>query len=369
VIKVCHLVRQYAPNIGGLESFVAHLARALVADGCACDILTLDRLFMEPKQRLAAQEIIADLSVRRVPFVGQRRLFVPIIHRALLEPYDVLHVHGVDGLFERVAREPIRAGQVRIATSHGLIFHTPQFAHLKQIYLGSITSLAARSYDCLIANSTSDAHLMARMGPRRIELIQNGVEKPVDAIGQGRDLLYLGRLASHKHIEKLVAMMAQPELVDAHLHIVGADWDVRRSELADIAHDLDAAQRVTFHGRLDGRELAEVVQCCGVFVSASAYEGFGMSLVEAMSMGLIPVTHPNASFRELLNAAPIGALVSFDDAVASARAVAYELRGLSPERRQAAIAFAERFSWSRHAARTIALYEDLLHAQARDRAA
>src|SRR5262245_39548362 len=122
MIRVCHLVRQYAPNIGGLETFVAGLARALTAHGCSCDIVTLDRLFADPSRVLPTAETIEGTNVRRVSFVGHRRLFLPFIDRGALAPYDVLHVHGVDGLFERVAREPTREGQIRVATSHGLFF-------------------------------------------------------------------------------------------------------------------------------------------------------------------------------------------------------------------------------------------------------
>lgn len=359
LIRVCHLVRQYHPGIGGLESFVASLAESLAPLGCESEIITLDRLFTAPTEKMEPVGRVDDVLVQRVPMLGVRRMFLPIIPKAMLASYDVLHVHGIDGMFERIGREPRRSGQVRIATSHGAFFHTPWMKTLKQFYFGSVTRLAAQGYDALIANSQPDFELMQKLSPN-VTLIPNGVA-PLGAFqASGRDLLYLGRLASHKRIDRIIEALAEPALAESMLHVVGPEWDVTIGELARQADKLDMAARVQFHGRVSAERLSEIARQCGVFVSASTYEGFGMSLIEAMSIGLAPVAHPNASFSEILSAAPIGRLAPFDNAVEAANAIRGELDAVSDDRRAQARAFSAKFSWTANAEHTNQRYRDLL---------
>src|SRR5262249_18749324 len=154
-----------------------------------------------------------------------------------------------------------------------------------------------------IANSSADAQAMQSLGPP-IELIPNGIAPLGAFTAEGHDLLYLGRLASHKRVDRLLDTLAQPALSNVRLHIVGGEWDVKIDNLRTPAAALGLSDRVNFHGKLDTAALERIARQCGVFVSASAYEGFGMSLIEAMSVGLIPVAQANASFVELTATAP-----------------------------------------------------------------
>lgn len=361
-MRVLHLVRQYTPSVGGLESFVAQLALSLGQHGFQSDVLTLDHAFStRPFQRLPAQERINDVNVLRVSMVGHRRLFAPLMSRRYLDPYDVIHVHGIDGMFERIARHPRRKGQVCVATSHGLFFHTPWLMPVKRAYFRSITKYAAARYDCLIANSESDeAHL--RVLGRPVVQIANGIAPLGDFRASGLDLLCLGRLSSHKHIERLIAMMAAPPLANAVLHIVGPAWDVTEQALSMHAAALGVAERIHIHGAVSPARLAEIAGWCGVFVSASEYEGFGMSLIEAMSVGLTPVVEPNASFQQLIAAAGMGTLVSFASPLEAATRVAEAMDCLTDQSRERAASFAAGYAWPKHAAATAKLYGSLLAA-------
>lgn len=363
-MRVLHIVRQYAPSVGGLESFVAQLAQSLAHHGCESEILTLDHAFSSrPFCRLPPQERVAGVDVHRVPMIGNRRFFVPMMSNRNLEKYDVVHVHGIDGMFERIARYPRRKGQICIATSHGLFFHTPWMAHLKRTYFRNVTRLAAGRYDCLIANSASDEAHLRSLGPPIVQ-IANGITPLGDFRASGHDLLCLGRLASHKRIDRVIAMMAAAPLAHTALHIVGPAWDVPVHALAEQAAAAGVADRVHIHGAVSSKRLAEIARGCGVFVSASEYEGFGMSLIEAMSVGLIPVVQPNDSFQQLLNAADIGSLVSFDAPLQAATCAAKAIACLTDESRAQAIDFAASYTWSNHAAATAKLYESLLLAAA-----
>ncbi|MES1199999.1 MAG: glycosyltransferase family 4 protein [Pseudomonadota bacterium] len=362
MIRVRHIVRQFAPSVGGLETFVALLAQSLRAHDCESDILTLDRVFEASGPRLPLHERIEDLDVHRVPMIGHRRLFAPLISERRLRDYDVLHVHGIDGMFERIARHPKRQAQICIATSHGAFFHTPWMTRLKRAYFQIVTKRAARRYNCLIANSAPVEALLQQLG-RPVVQVPNGVA-PLGAFrASGRDLLCLGRLSSHKRVDRLIAMMAAPELANTRLHIVGPEWDVKFAELREQASVLGVSDRVLLHGHVSSKRLAEIASSCGAFVSASNYEGFGMSLIEAMSVGLIPLVNPNASFQQLLAKAGVGALITFDDPLRAAGIVAHALANAADDTRTRAIQFSEAYSWVGHARTTAGLYAELLTRQ------
>lgn len=363
-MRICHVVRQYAPGVGGLESFVAMLARELSGQGCDNDVLTLDRLFHDPMRRLAPQENVGGLRVRRVPMMGHPRFFLPLIDQDVLAGYDVIHVHGIDGMFDRVARQRRRSGQSLIATSHGLFFHTPWMQTLKHLYLNTATRLAAARYDLLIANSLSDKSKLRAVSDNVVHL-PNGVSALGAFQACGADVLCLGRLAEHKHVDRVVAAFAEPELLNARLHIVGPEWGVTYLDIARAAERHGVSDRVLLHGRVDGRRLTEIARACGIYVSASAYEGFGMSLIEAMSVGLVPVVQPNAAFAELIDAASVGALADFARPATAARAIRRQLDLLDDAQRKEARAFSTRFSWSGHAKRTLRLYRMAARCHAR----
>jgi alpha-1,3-mannosyltransferase len=73
-MRVLHVVRQFHPSIGGLESVVAGLAGEQRRNGIAAEVLTLDRLFHDPtRRRLPATDQVCDIPIRRIPFAGSRR--------------------------------------------------------------------------------------------------------------------------------------------------------------------------------------------------------------------------------------------------------------------------------------------------------
>jgi alpha-1,3-mannosyltransferase len=82
------------------------------------------------------------------------------------------------------------------------------------------------------------------------------------------------------------------------LEWVGADFAGLRSSLERRVVELGLGGRVRFHGATSREELYRLLERAQLFVSASAYEGFGLSTIEAMSAATVPVVtavgaHPN----------------------------------------------------------------------------
>ena len=72
-LKILHVIRQFHPGIGGLEDFVANLGREQVKNGSDVRVVTCDRLFSRPEERLPKQGELDGISISRLPFFGSNR--------------------------------------------------------------------------------------------------------------------------------------------------------------------------------------------------------------------------------------------------------------------------------------------------------
>ena len=184
--RILHVVRQFAPAIGGLENYVGSMAKHQIALGASCTVLTLDRLFQSDEFRLPALEVVDGIPVNRVSFVGGRKFFVPLGYQRLLASHDVVHVHSTDAFFDLLG---VRRPRVTmIATIHGGFFHTRSLASFKRLYLRQVTARTCRAYSYLLANSTNDLEIFQGLHPR-VELVPNAVEPIGDFLASGREIM------------------------------------------------------------------------------------------------------------------------------------------------------------------------------------
>jgi len=122
---------------------------------------------------------------------------------------------------------------------------------------------------------------------------------------------------------------------------------------------LGIGDRVTFTGAVSDAELIDEYARARVFVSASEHEGFGISAVEAMAAGCVPVLSDIPAFRRLITAGENGVLVDFADAGRAGEVMA----GIEGEdlvsMGGAAAASVEQFSWERTVPRWVELYREV----------
>lgn len=359
-MRILHVVRQFEPAVGGLESYVKNMCLYQQAQGHTCEVLTLNRVFHSHYKELPEQEVINGIAVRRVPFVGHRRFFIPFVPLGYFKQFDVIHVHNTDFFFDYIAFLGMFLRKPLFATTHGGFFHTQDFSFVKKLYFNVITRLSCKRYDMLFAISQNDYDTF-ETAAKRIVLQHNAIAPLGDFTASGDDFIYIGRLAKHKQVEQLIKTFAELKTqhgVAGDLHIVGPGWDVSVEDLAQVAKAEKIEEHVKLHGFIAHEEVQAILPRCGYFVSASRFEGFGMSLLEGMSVGLIPFVQPNPAFKELIQLGGIGACVDFDAPQQAAAHIALTLADVTSAQREAARAFAATFSWDELAKRSIEAYRD-----------
>jgi glycosyltransferase involved in cell wall biosynthesis len=99
-------------------------------------------------------------------------------------------------------------------------------------------------------------------------------------------------------------LSAFDELAAEHDLTLGIVGDGPRSdELRDHAQSLTHSDRVTFHGFVEAdRDVYGHMRAADVFALPSVREGFGITVLESMAAGCIPVvaSHPNSAATEVV---------------------------------------------------------------------
>ncbi len=363
-LRVLHVVRQFHPNRGGLEDFVANLGRVQAAHGDAVSVLTLDRLFARPEERLPSRDHLGPIAIRRIPFRGSSRYPLAPSFLARLADADIVHVHAIDFFFDALAATRLIHRKPLIATTHGGFFHSGAYSGLKRLWFNGPTRLSARAYGAIVACSQQDAARFAPIVGDRLRLIENGVDiaKFRDAASpiKVKRLVTIGRLAVNKRPEWLLGAMAELVRRDPEwrLSVVGAasDWSGQRF-LAEVER-LGLADHVDLHLGLSDASLRETLGTASLFVSASEFEGFGIALVEAASAGLGMVVNANTAFRDLAERHGGITLTDFSNPSAASAAIQAAYAAL-PER-PLVPDWVENYAWAQVAARYRAVYDSML---------
>lgn len=354
-MKVLQVVRQFYPSTGGMEKITFQLCQRLQAKGHQSDVLTLNVDFSS-KARLPYRESIDGVAVHRVGYLGSPRYTLAPRAISYLAPYDLIHIHGVDFFVDYfTATKPLHRKPIVIST-HGGYFHTPWGMTFKRLYFQTITRFVLRATDTVICDSAHDLSIFNMIAPNKTTLIHNGVDyksfaKVEKAIEPGL-LVYIGRISRNKQLDKLIVVFqnAVSEEPEARLVIVGPDWEHLQGQLESLAQQLGMADRVEFAGQKSEEELKGYLARAHLFVSASGYEAFGISAVEAMSTGTVPILNRIPAFEELLGSEECGFLADFDQPEAASQTILQALRLPIPTimaMGEKAKANASRFDWDK----------------------
>jgi alpha-1,3-mannosyltransferase len=373
-LKILHVIRQFHPSIGGIESATLALCRRLQQREHDCDIVTLRRLWNETAP-LPPSDCIDGMRIDRIPFVGGRRyFFAPEVLR-FATTAAIIHIHAIDFFVDFLAATRWRHRTPLVVTTHGGMFHTTWAMAAKRVYFHTVTRLALTQAARVICNSGQDDRIFASIVPpaKRIT-IPNGVEDRFFDIRKSMDpglLVMIGRIAEHKGTEKVIRLL--PEICravdDARLVIVGPDWDGRRAGLEALAASLGIARRVSFTGPVPADVLSDYLTRAHLVLTASAYEGFGIAVLEAMASGSAVVASNIDAHRELIRPGVDGLLVDFEDRGGAGEAIVAALRRPASqllEMGAAARASASRFRWDAVAEQVEAVYRQTVSGARRD---
>lgn len=114
-------------------------------------------------------------------------------------------------------------------------------------------------------------------------------------------IIFVGRLAQEKNIEFL--LNAQQKLIEKRINnikllIVGDGPD--KENYINITRKLNIFDKVIFTGKIKQDKIQYYYQCADAFVTASNSETQGLTVIEAMAAGVVPICINDMAFIDML---------------------------------------------------------------------
>ena len=341
----------------GISVYIRETVRALAAAGHELSLLLEPGVEAADVFPGAAESIHAPRWARR-PAASMlwHLLVLPFLLRFRRSRYDFFFVCAANR--RACAWYPLPT----VATIHDLAnFRVPgKYSRLRMFYLKRILPRFAMKAHHLVAISNATKNDMAafwRCDPARVTVLYNGVppaRAPEPGARRGKSILYISRIEhpgkNHVRLVEAYGMLPESLAAEHPLVFAGADWKDAGTVRAAAAAS-PRASSIRFAGFVPAGEMERLWSGAGFYVFPSLYEGFGLSLVEAMARGIPCACSANGSLGEI----GAGAAETFDpeDARSIARALETILSESAAERERrisAGLARAKMFSWADHAA-------------------
>jgi len=317
----------------------------------------------------------SDLSVRvAIPglLAGKLTNFAP----------DVVHAHHPFLMGDAALRVAVGRNLPLVFTHHTMwelyTHYVPGDSAVMRRFVIALATGYANLCDSVIAPSRGIRNLLASRGVQSpIVVIPTGVEVDQFARGAGAAFRrrtgipdgafvvgHVGRLAEEKNLPFLARAVAQFVGHDANRCFVVVGDGPMREHIEAIFDDHGLAGRLFAVGRLEGKCLIDAYAAFDAFVFASKSETQGLVLVEAMAAGVPAVALDAPGVREVLDDGRNGAMIDVEDADTFAAALQWVAARTAHQREQLAENArntARRFALDRCAARTLQLYQSVIH--------
>ena len=260
-----------------------------------------------PPVRLAGTQAYLFRAINLLPKLGLSAMVSPGLAVWLIwnvHKYDVVHVHaGRDAISITSLLITTLSRKKFFAQTHGMI--QPDNRLLSRLVDAlAVRPLLPRAAARFVLTRREQEGLVEVIGtPIRFERLLNGVplayQSPVAT--PNREVLYCARLHDRKRPMAFVGM-AETLLrrgVAATFALVGPDGGELPAVLAAIANG-QLEGKVSYEGALDYASVLDRMRRSGIYVLSAVDEPFGLTLVEAMSVGLPCVCTDTCDLADIL---------------------------------------------------------------------
>lgn len=322
-MRIIHVTHSFYPCIGGVERNIEDICRGMIGMGHESDVVSLDRC-SNSEVILPPFEEYDKIKIYRIPFIDLK--FYKVAPRVLniVKRYDIVHIHGIGFFSDFLSMKKFLHGKPLVLSTHGGIFHTKSISLIKKIYFNVFCRLTMKKIDRLVSISKKDKRMFSKISDSLI--IPNGIDFRGLSGTKRRDensFLYLGRISKNKRIDDLIRTFShlKKSMPDLKLNIAGRDWEGIEIDLKFMVDRLGLKENVNFLGEVDEKTKTELLAGNRFFVSASEYEGFGISVLESMATGSVPIVNDIEAFSEYIKNGKNGFIIDFSDHEEAARRI------------------------------------------------
>jgi glycosyltransferase involved in cell wall biosynthesis len=356
----------FPPEVGGLESHVFYLAKALAERGHQVQVVTsLSQPGLPEEEDLGGVHVFRTWFPARGPagWIAHALGSVPKT-RALAVEADIIHAQAFASIV------PAAAGRRRARIPMVATFHTSHFlTRAEKRAWKPILARLVRTPDYALASSEEIAAVAMGLAPgTKVEALANGVEtsffRKVDPAlprqGERLRIVVPRRLFPKNGVEffvRSVPLILQSLDVEAILVGEGPE----RGRLEGLAEDLGVSDRLSFLGKRAHSEMPGLLSSGDLAVIPSLMEATSVAALEAMACELPVVASNVGGLPEIVND-EVGALFEAGNPEALAEAVVRLLSegGLGEKGVRARERVVAHWSNDRLAERHLEIYSELL---------
>jgi len=321
-VNITQVVARFPPAIGGMEEHVYQISLELSRRGHKVSVITSNEI--DGRVSTVQEENMHGIHVYRHPLFMPKMMreywLIPGVFKSLKKTEaDVFHVHGYRCLssFTAISLAHFKHTPI-VFTPHGI--YPPKSisnALIKLSFDRTLGRLMLCSADRTIALSGHNRRLLLQMGASadKIVIVPNGVNvetyrnlqrnaKVLKELGsQGPILIYVGRLDWNKRVEKIVESMPKilKNFPSAKLVVIGPDYANCSVAFLDLGRKLGVERSLVMTGKVSAERLLELYSVADVFIMPSSYEGFGLSMLEAMICRILVIVSPAGGPKDILS--------------------------------------------------------------------
>jgi glycosyltransferase involved in cell wall biosynthesis len=232
---------------------------------------------------------------------------------------DIVHCHGAFLAGEASLGIKNKYGIPYVITEHSSYVMKMNYSLEKENILKKIYQGSAR----LVAVGERLKQAVEKLSEQEVLVVPNVVDTSKFNKSKHRDpfeLININTLSKNKRVDDLIESFDLVKRIynNAKLHIVGDGPE--RGNLKRLVAKLGLSKDVIFYGTIPHNKINDLLEDKGILISTSAYETFGVTLIEAMAKGL-PVVATRCGGPEDFVKKDNGILVEVGDLKAISEAI------------------------------------------------
>lgn len=291
-MKITLLVRYF--TIGGLERVVSALANSYVDRKIETQIIVLSKG--------KRNSLITELDPRIKVVFLESNIFTKLSEIRQRTKDNIVHIHFGDGKIHPMIRTALLGRKV-VVTCHSV------YSHKRTKILNMIDLLFSKAVKKIIAVSdavedfcTNEVHISSD----KVVVIKNGIECEEEQIkisNKEKTLKIISLASLYPHKNQMYLMEALADFkrktgIPFKLYVIGDGPCMADIYLRSI--ELGLRDNVVWYGAIWQKDLVRnIIKSSDVFVSASKYEGFPISILEGMVYGMPLILSDIPPHREI----------------------------------------------------------------------